>query len=162
MLQKPTQSNKKGSTKGACVFKEVEVIYTAPAFISPDEIITPAATYELLKMIYDMRKIDLKEMFYVVLLNNNNQCIGYSRINIGSTDASLVNIKEIFQLAILTNASGITISHNHPSGNLVPSDADITITKKIKEGLELFNICLVDHVIISSQGYVSLGALRKM
>ena len=111
---------------------------------------------------FDTRKIDYKEMFYVVLLNRANYCLGYSHISTGSTSGTVVNIKEVFQLALKTNASSIILAHNHPSGNMTPSNADINLTQKIKNGCELFDIQLLDHLIISSLNYYSFADNGKI
>jgi len=104
-----------------------------------------------------MRKIGFKEMFYVHLLNHANYCLGVSQIGLGSTSGVVVNYKEIFQLAIKTNATGIILSHNHPSGNCKPSDADISITQKLKVASEYMDLKLLDHLILTSEGYLSLA-----
>lgn len=145
------------TSKSLPLLKEVEVIYSSPKIAEPVQIGSSMDSYKVLEEIYDVRKIDYKEMFYVLLLNYSNYCIGASQIGTGSTAGVAVNIKEIFQLALKTNASKIIVSHNHPSGSLIASNADISITKKIKSGCETLDIELVDHIIITSTRYLSFA-----
>ena len=136
---------------------EVEIIYSGPKFPIPILIKSSRDTFEILKEVYDSRKIDYKEMFYVLLLNHANYCLAVSQIGSGTTSGVAVNIKEIFQLALKANASKIILSHNHPSGNLHPSEADKSITKKVKAGCEALDMALLDHLIITSSGYTSFA-----
>ncbi len=136
---------------------EVEIVYSRPLIPVPLRIKTSKDTYEILKEVYDRRKMDFKEMFYVLLLNHANYCLGVSQIGTGSTSGVAVNVKEIFQLALKANASKIIVSHNHPSGNLNPSEADKAITRKIKAGCEAMDMNLLDHVIVTSSSYTSFA-----
>lgn len=152
------QSNRKVKTlKLPQMLKEVEVIYISPVRARKIKIVSSVDAYDLLCDLFDGRKIDLKEMFYIILLNRANYCIGYSMIGVGNTTSVVVNKIEIFQLAILTNAANIILAHNHPSGNLKASEADRLLTLSIAEGCKLFDITLLDHLIISSDGYLSLA-----
>ena len=139
------------------ILHEVEIIYTAPILTDPVLITRSIHCYEILEKVIDKRKLDYKEMFFVLLLNRANYCIGYSVIGVGSTSGVVVNRKEIFQLALITNASGIVVAHNHPSGNLKPSEQDIQITRTLKAGCDLLEMKLLDHLIISSKGYYSMS-----
>jgi DNA repair protein RadC len=140
------------------LMKEVEIIYSAPKTANPIKLESADEAYNLLMRIWDKRKIDHKEMFFALFLNRNNIVIGYSLISIGQLHATVVNVREIFQLAILSNAAAIILSHNHPSGNLVASKADLKLTKDIAHAGKLLEILLLDHVIItSSEGYLSLA-----
>lgn len=156
MVQKINNPQARKSRKSSRpILHEVEIIYNSPRFEEPIQVKTSLDGYNLLMQSFDKRKIDFKEMFYVVLLNNANYCLGYSHISTGSTSGTVVNIKEIFQLAIKTNASAIILAHNHPSGSLKPSEADLRLTRKIKDGCELLDMKLLDHLIITSLSYYS-------
>ena len=139
------------------ILHEVEIIYTAPILTDPVIIKRSMDIYEILGKVIDKRKLDYKEMFFVLLLNRANYCIGYSVIGMGSTNGVVVNRKEIYQLALRTNASSIVVAHNHPSGNLKPSEQDIQITRTLKAGCDLLEMKLLDHLIISSNGYYSMS-----
>lgn len=136
---------------------EVEIVYSNQTTFKDVFLKSAIEVYDFLKLIYDLRKVDYKELFYVILLNNRNQVLGYSQIGVGSTSGVVVNIKEIFQLAIMCNANGIILSHNHPSGVLTPSEADKSLTQNIKMGCRYFDINLIDHVIFTSHGFFSFS-----
>jgi DNA repair protein RadC len=97
-----------------------------------------------------------KEVFVVFCLDSANQIISREIISIGILNSTIVHPREIFRTAILRNANSIIISHNHPSGNLEPSNEDIKITTQIKKAGEIIGIKLLDHVIISKTGHCSM------
>jgi DNA repair protein RadC len=97
------------------------------------------------------------EVFKVILLNRNNRVIKISTISEGGVAGTVVDPKVIFKDAIDNLASAIILSHNHPSGNLKPSQADINITKKLVEAGSFLEIRVLDHVIISELGYYSFA-----
>ncbi len=134
---------------------EVEVIYKRPVTSSPESILCDSDMVKIFRELITEEKIDYKEFFLVALLGRNNQIIGVSKIGMGSTNGTSVNIKEILQLAIKTNSSGVILGHNHPSGNLKPSDSDISLTRKIKEVCKCCDVVLLDHIILTSEGYRS-------
>lgn len=137
--------------------REVEIIYISPVRKHRINILTSRDAYDVFCRVFDGRKIDLKEMFYVLLLNRANICLGYSQIGVGNIAGVCVNKIEIFQLAILSNASNIILCHNHPSGNLQPSEADKKLTKEVLSGCKIFDIKFLDHLIISSEGFTSMA-----
>jgi len=100
--------------------------------------------------------ITVHETFMILLFNRANKCIGDSIVSNGGTAATVVDIKMIAKVAIDVLASSIALVHNHPSGNLNPSNEDIKITKKIKAGLELLDVQVLDHIILTEDGYYSL------
>lgn len=77
-------------------------------------------------------------------------------ISVGTVDASLIHPREVFRPAILSNASHLVIAHNHPSGNKLPSNADIAVTRRLAEAGEHIGIALLDHLVCTPQGYTSL------
>lgn len=96
------------------------------------------------------------EQFWVLLLSRSNKVIAKKRISIGGVAGTVVDSKIIFKTALEHLASGIILAHNHPSGNLKPSTADITITKKIMAAGKNLDINVLDHIIVSDLGYTSL------
>ena len=136
---------------------EVEIIYKRPIIAEPQKILSSSDAEKILRLVYDANRIDLKEFFFVVLLARNNTVLGVAQISMGSTTGTIVSPKEIFQLAIKANACSILISHNHPSGNLKPSKEDIEITTRIKDGTKLLDFVLIDHLILTSEGYYSFA-----
>lgn len=101
--------------------------------------------------------IEIFESFFIILLNRVNNTIGYVKISQGGTAGTVVDLKLIAFYAIETLSSSVILVHNHPSGNTKPSDADKTITKKVNEGLSLFDINVLDHVILSKESYFSFA-----
>jgi len=84
--------------------------------------------------------------------------IGFFKVSTGAVDGSMVDPKVVFTTALNTPGTcAIILAHNHPSGNLKPSEQDITITKKLKEGGKILDIKLLDHLIITDEGYLSLN-----
>jgi len=98
-----------------------------------------------------------KEHFILLTLDGASKVIEKRVIHIGTLNQSLVHPREVFRPAILDNAAGVIISHNHPSGTLEASRADIQITDRLKEVAKLVGIELLDHIIISKKGYYSFS-----
>lgn len=98
-----------------------------------------------------------QEIFYVLFLNRNHEIESEKAIFRGGIASTVVDPKLVFREAIHRLASGIIIAHNHPSGNLKPSQADIQITRKLMSGSQLFDIAFLDHLIISHKGYYSFA-----
>ncbi len=102
--------------------------------------------------------IDLAhEEFWILLLNRSNHVIGRANISIGGTAGTIVDAKIIFKKALEMQASGLILCHNHPSGSLQPSQADISVTRKLKQGGTYLDINILDHLIVSEKGYCSLA-----
>jgi DNA repair protein RadC len=97
------------------------------------------------------------EEFWVLLLNRANRVIKKVQISQGGVAGTVADPKIIFKSALEELASGVIIAHNHPSGNLNASQADIELTKKIKEGGRLLEIQLLDHIIVAGQKYLSFA-----
>ena len=138
-------------------FNEVQIHYQRPLFNPEKAIRSSDDSEKLLRNFIDDKRIDYKEFFWAILLSNANQVLGISEIGVGSTTGVSVNVKEIYQLALLTNASAIIVAHNHPSGKLVPSIADKNITQKLKDAFGLLDIKLLDHLILTSESFVSFA-----
>lgn len=97
------------------------------------------------------------EEFHVLLLNRTNAVIRREFVSRGGISGTVVDPKIIFKIAIDNLASSIILCHNHPSGNLRPSEQDISLTKKIKEAGTLLEVPILDHLIISDTGYFSFA-----
>ena len=96
-----------------------------------------------------------REEFWVVYLNQSNRIIRKERLSSGGLTGTLVDVRLIMKWALLCNATGMVIAHNHPSGNENPSGEDNRITEQIKKAADTLNIRLLDHVIITSNTYYS-------
>jgi DNA repair protein RadC len=97
------------------------------------------------------------EEFWVLLLNRANRVIKKHQISQGGIAGTVADPKIIFKVALAELASGIVLAHNHPSGNLTASQADIDLTKKLKEAGKLLEIQVLDHLIIGGQNYFSFA-----
>jgi DNA repair protein RadC len=97
------------------------------------------------------------EEFWILLLNRSNEVIGKERISRGGVSGTVVDGKIIFKTAIQALATSIVLCHNHPSGNLKPSQADIDITRKLRKAGEAIDVAVLDHLIISERGYYSFA-----
>ncbi len=102
------------------------------------------------------------EEFWILLLNQSNLILGKEQISLGGTAGTVVDAKILFRKAIQGEASSIILVHNHPSGNLQPSQADLDITQKLKSAGKTLDIPVLDHLIISSKGYYSFADEGKM
>ena len=134
------------------IVSEVELIYKTN--IKPSERIKiedSKKVYEVLKTVYNYNTIEHKESFYAMYLNRANKILAVILISEGGTSACLVDVKIIFQAALKLNASAIILSHNHPSGQLQPSSADIQITNKVKEAAKLLEMQVVEHIIVTPE-----------
>ena len=98
-----------------------------------------------------------QEVFYVMFLNRNNEIKAEKPFFRGGVAATVIDAKLIFREAINQLACGVILAHNHPSGNLTPSQADLQITRKLREGGKLFDIAVLDHIIVSHRGYFSFA-----
>lgn len=102
------------------------------------------------------------EEFWILLLNRANKVIGRERVSLGGVAGTVVDAKIIFRKGLESLASGIILCHNHPSGNLNPSRADLDITQKLKRAGETLEINILDHLIISENGYFSFADEGKL
>jgi DNA repair protein RadC len=110
-----------------------------------------AEAYDFLYPLYDQDTIGLTEVFIVVFLNRASRVIGYNIHSIGGITGTVVDIKLIVATALKCACSSILISHNHPSGNLEPSKNDKLQTNQLIKALEVFNLELLDHIIVSPE-----------
>mgnify|MGYP000122271654 CR=1 FL=1 len=102
--------------------------------------------------------VEFQEEFNLLFLNRANRVFGIFNVSKGSTNGTIVDAKIVFVAALKANASGIILAHNHPSGNLQPSQQDIELTKKLKQCGELLDIQILDHLIITPEdGYFSFA-----
>ena len=101
---------------------------------------------------WGLDSIEHIEEFKLLLMNRSNSVLGIMPVSKGGLSGTVTDVRLIFQGAIKANASGIIVCHNHPSGNLNPSESDTKITNKIKEAGNLMDIQLLDHLILTMDG----------
>lgn len=120
----------------------------------PQKITTSKNAFDIL----NIKLADLPhEEFWMLLLNRANHVVKTESISKGGINGTVVDVRLISKSAIETNCSGVILAHNHPSGNLKPSEQDLELTKKIKSALKLFDITLLDHIIIGDKNYFSFA-----
>ena len=111
--------------------------------------------YELVLPIWD--DLEYRESFCVLLMSRANRVLGISQVSMGGVSGTVADPKVIFQHALKANASSLILLHNHPSGNTNPSEADIHLTKKLVEGGKLLDLAVLDHLIVTTDGYYSFA-----
>ncbi len=109
----------------------------------------------------ELSKYD-RELFCILNLRTRNQVINLNIVSLGTLNSSLIHPREVFKSAILSNAAGIMLIHNHPSGKCDPSELDISITKKLEEAGAFLDIPVVDHIIIGEGGDVFSFCKNKL
>jgi DNA repair protein RadC len=137
---------------------EVELSYKSN--VKPSEryqIKTSGDAYRLFSALYGDGVIEHHEQMIILCLNKANKVLGYSLISSGGISGTVVDPKIIFQIALKINACSIIISHNHPSGETIPSEADKRITKMIRDAGTMLEIILLDHIIATSEQYYSFA-----
>jgi DNA repair protein RadC len=135
---------------------EVNLTYSPNYKIADRPKISSAAdAYQVLIDQWSLDKIQLLEEFKMILLNRNNRVLGIINISQGGMSGTVADSKLIFVAALKAAASYIILAHNHPSGNLKPSTEDIRLTKKLVDGGKLLDLQVVDHLIITSDGFYS-------
>ena len=97
------------------------------------------------------------EEFWILMMNNANKLKQKWRLSKGGITATLVDVRLIYKKALEIGATGIILCHNHPSGNLRPSQSDIILTKKVIKGGRLLDIQIIDHIIVTDQSYYSFA-----
>lgn len=111
--------------------------------------------HKYLKNAFFKDKAPIQEHFIVLALNRNNTVIGLYQISMGGRSSTIVDAALILKFLIETCASSCVLCHNHPSGNIQPSQSDIDLTKKVNNTLKMVEINLLDHIIYTDDGYFS-------
>lgn len=110
---------------------------------------------EFLRQIFP--DLDIQEHFYMLMLNRKHAITGYAHISSGGIKGTVVDPLIIAKYAVDSLSVGVILCHNHPSGNLKPSQADIKLTEKVNLALHLFDIVLLDHIILTEDSYTSFA-----
>ena len=132
---------------------EVQLIYRSKVPASQRRSIKCSRdAFDLFLQSWNPDTIEHSEEFKLLLMNRSNSVLGILEVSKGGLSGTVTDVRLIFQAAIKANASGIIVAHNHPSGNLNPSESDTKITHKIKEAGNLMDIQLLDHLILTTEG----------
>jgi DNA repair protein RadC len=130
---------------------EVQLIYKSKVPASRRvKISCSKDAYDLLLKNWNSETLEYFEEFKVLLLNRSNAVLGIIAVSKGGISGTVTDVRIILQAALKSNASGLIVCHNHPSGNLNPSESDTKITQKIKEAGNLMDIQLLDHLILTT------------
>ena len=127
--------------------KESSFLYQTRQILSPND------AYEMIKE--QLEGLD-REQFIIACLNTKNEPTNITVVSVGSLNKAIVHPREVFKTAILSNAASIMAFHNHPSGEITPSQQDIQLTNRLYEAGELLGIKLLDHLIIGDGTFTSL------
>jgi DNA repair protein RadC len=159
-LESFTKTNGIGKDKAATLIAAFELarrIRASDKWYSKKKITSPE---DLAEIFIPLLRDEIKEKFLVICLNSSNQIIKYETISVGTLNSSMVHPREVFKVAIENNSANIFLMHNHPSGNLEPSKEDISITKRLIDAGNIFDIKVLDHLIIAGDYYTSLVEKR--
>lgn len=137
---------------------EIEISYKPNVKLSAlSKVESSAEVYRLFIETWDKTKLEFVEQFKMMLLNRSNRVLGICTITTGSSRFTIADPRLIFAVALKGNASIIILAHNHPSGSLYPSKSDCELTKKITDGGKLLEITVLDHLIVSNEGFYSFA-----
>lgn len=145
----------KGNTPELCIGRKKS---DAPKV----KLTSAAQGYEFFKQIWDEDTLCYSESFMCIFLNRNMTTIGWMKVSSGGLDSCIVDVRMILGAALKCGASAIMMAHNHPSGNLTPSTADDKITNKCKLACDIMDIALVDHMIVTDEGFYSYANEGKL
>jgi DNA repair protein RadC len=112
--------------------------------------------YDFISQFYN-DDMEIFESFFLLLLDNGLNTIGYVKISQGGITGTVVDVRLVAKYAVESLATNVILAHNHPSGMLKPSPQDIHMTKKIQAGLSILDIKVCDHIILTSNGYYSFS-----
>jgi DNA repair protein RadC len=132
---------------------EVKAVYTMKNKPLGPQVMTSKTAYDYVIDFWE--DIDHVESAYMILLNRANKIIGIKLLSVGGIAGTVIDPKIVLQTALICNASYFILLHNHPSGNLQPSHDDTALTNKIKQAGLFLDLRLIDHLIITSDGYFS-------
>ena len=118
---------------------------------------TSATAHDFFRTIFNADTISWTEESAMIVLNRANEVIGHYKVSSGGTAATVVDAKVIFTIALNAVGHSIILAHNHPSGNLQPSEQDIKLTKDLVQGGNILGIRVLDHLILTDKGYLSMA-----
>jgi len=112
---------------------------------------------QFFRTIFDADTIQWTEESAMIILNRANEVISVDKLSSGGTAGVIVDTKVVFTIALKLTGHSIILAHNHPSGNLKPSNEDIEVTRKLQKGGDILDIRVLDHIILSDTGYLSMA-----
>ncbi|MEA5426395.1 JAB domain-containing protein [Arcicella lustrica] len=137
---------------------EIEIIYkNKTPYHDRLKIDAPWVAYDVLHSTWDAGKIELLEQFKIMLLDHRCNCLGISEVGSGGMSGVIIDTKIVFATALQAKANRLILAHNHPSGVLEPSDADILMTRRMVKAGQILDLPVVDHLIVTPHGYYSFS-----
>jgi DNA repair protein RadC len=137
---------------------EVQLSYKSKVKASDRPVIRSSFDcYQMLLQIWEDHSLELSESFKVLYLNRANQVLCFYSLSTGGMTGTVADPRLIFMTALKVAACNLILCHNHPSGNLKPSEADIELTRKIVDAGRLLDIRVLDHMIVTAEGYYSFS-----
>lgn len=136
---------------------EIELSFKRSGGDSKFKIASSSEAANAMRSFYDPGSIELFETFIVLFLDRASKSIGWFKVSQGGIDGAVVDVRLIMATALKCAASGIILSHNHPSGNINPSEADKTLTMKIGKACGIMDISLLDHIIVTKDSCYSFN-----
>lgn len=135
---------------------EIRAVYKSRTKVTKRKAVRePRDVGEYLREIWNPSTLELTEDFIVLCLNNAHQIIGWVKVSSGGCSSAVVDPRIIFAIALQTGSAALVLAHNHPSGDLTPSDDDTKLTKNLVEAARLLNIRILDHVILTKDSSFS-------
>jgi len=142
-----------GKVKAVRILAAIELGSRRMDTVYPKTAITQSI--DVVNFLKNSLQFEPKEYFMIVLLNQAHKIIHEEILSEGGITGTIADPRIIFKIALAHSATGMIICHNHPSGQLRPSKMDDQLTEKVKKGAQLFDLQLVDHIIVSTEGYYS-------
>lgn len=137
-------------------FCEIKPRYVKKKGFTQNKISDSKQLQELAKSLVPESEMNLREVLGIIFLDSENKTMGYNIVTTGTIDGTILDIKQVIQNALICNAVSIAIFHNHPSGNLEPSNKDLSATMKLKEACDILNINLLDSIIVTENNVLSI------
>jgi len=136
---------------------EIEISYRNDVdYEDIDKISSSAGAADYFRKVWSDR-MDHIEEFMLICLNRANRALGWAVISRGGMSGTVADPKVIFQIALKTSASSVIIGHNHPSGNLMPSESDVRLTQKLTKAGKAMDLPILDHIILTRKGHFSFA-----
>jgi DNA repair protein RadC len=139
---------------------EIEIVYKRKVSVKMSErpqIVSSSDCYEVLRHYWDQDKINLMEEFKVLFLNRSNRVLQILSVSSGGLTGTVADPRLILATALKLGSCNLVLAHNHPSGSLKPSRADEELSKKIKYAAQFHDITVLDHIIITEEGFYSFA-----
>lgn len=136
---------------------EIQVTYKRPRVENLPVISCSVDATQIAKEICKDVSLDYQEHFWCIFLSNSNHVLGFREIGRGDQTGAIVHVSQIFAIAIKVSAKAIILVHNHPSGKLKASEADKRLVGKVEQIGKLFNISILDSIIVTSESFLSFA-----